>query len=174
MTITSVVTQGGLIVADCILRWIYSLLSIVLTMLKALLEKLILLIDTLIAQIRALLAMLDPVAILNKYILEPIEIFIQALINELMGVFNQYGPGADLCPELYHYLVDPINAYIQSFLAFAVPYKENFLNTYSLLAMFDSLLVYWQDTKYFLQAILPVIDDALYQAAVVEGVDNLL
>lgn len=173
MTITSVVTQGGLIVADCILRWIYTLLSTILTLLKAMLEKLILLIDALIAQIRALIAMLDPVAIINKYIFEPIEALIQALINELMGIFNQYGPGADLCPELYHYIVDPINAYIQSFLAFAIPFKENFLSSYSLLAMFDSLLVYWQDTKYFLQALLPVIDDALYQALVTEGVDNL-
>jgi hypothetical protein len=173
MTLPTVVTEGGLIIVDCVLRWIYGLISQVITLLKALLTMLITMIDAVIAQIRAILAMLDPIALLNTYIIEPIEALIQQLIAQLLGLFNQYGPGADLCPELYHYVVDPINAYIQAFFAAFVPYKEYALNTFSLVALFDSLLVYWQDTKYFLQALLTIMDDAIYQALVVEGTDNL-
>ena len=173
MSTPGVVSGGVIIVADCILRWIYSLISIVLTMLQELIKKLISMINLLIDQIRAIIAMLDPVALLNQYIIEPIEAFIQQLINQLLGLFNKYGPGADLCPELYHYVVDPINAYIQAAFAAFNPLKEYALNTYSLVALFDSLLVYWQDTSTFLQSLIPIIDDALYQAMVVEGIDNL-
>lgn len=167
------VSGGVSVIATCILRWVYEQASALLAIIKGILIAILSLINALIAQIRAFLAMLDPISLIDQF-MDIIDALIQAMIDQFLAMFKQYGPGLDLCPEFYHYIVDPIKGYMSSFTAAFDPIREEFMASYSIVSLFDSYLTYWTDTQTFLTNLLAVVEDALYQALINEGVNAVV
>jgi hypothetical protein len=163
-------TTPTAVIAKCILRWLYEQASAILKALRAFIEMLIALIDAQILALRAAIAAIDPARILQEYVWSVVE----QIIDELRNLLNSGipGPGADLCPEFYQYFSNPAIALLESALAAFLPYKDQFMNLISLTDKFDRLLVYWVATKAQLLAILDVLDDALYNALIVEAAEE--
>lgn len=148
--------------AKCVLTYIYGLGVQLLDKLRALIEKLIQIIDAQILVIRAWLAQYDYVKIFQEKYWNVAKDVVDNFKNSLMGGIP--GPADDLCPEFYHYLVDPMIGMVDAFEAAFLPMADNLFNTLSIIAYFDRLLVYWQGVKATLLAMLDAIDDAWFLA----------
>ena len=154
-------------IAKCILRWLYEQASAVLKALRAFIEKIIAFIDAQILALRAAIAAIDPARLIEEFIWKRVEQLIEQIRNALLSGIP--GPLDDVCPEFYRYIVDPAIALLESSLAAFTPYKDRWLKFISLTDKLDRLLVYWESTKALLLAILDVLDDALYNALLVEA-----
>lgn len=147
-------------ISKCILEYLYGLTDAKLDELRTIIEGAILFIDAQILWLRAQTQALDIMEYVvgSKWIIakEAIDKF-QAL---LANGFN--GPVDDVCPEFYHYIVDPIIGMNAATLAALLPYKDKYGKMMSATAQFDRLLAYWEGAKAFLFAMLDVIDDAIY------------
>jgi len=164
--------SGAQTVAKCVAEWLYQQGSSVLQALRSLLEKAILMIDAQIMWLRAQIAMWDPTKYLEEYIWGTYEALIEKIKNSILGALNGLGPpGADLCPEFYHYITDPLMALLEGSLSAFSIYKDRYFSIISLTSNFDRLLVYWTATKAQLEATLDVLDDALYNALINEAVN---
>jgi len=163
--------SGAQVVAKCIAEWLYEQGSIVLRALRSLIEKAILLIDAQILWLRAQIAQWDPAKYLEEYVWGVYEALINKIKNSLLGLNGLGPPGADLCPEFYHYITDPLMALLEGSLSVFSIYKDRYFNMISLTSNFDRLLVYWTATKAQLEATLDVLDDALYNALINEAVN---
>lgn len=149
--------------ASCVLNFMYSAASALLTMIKNILLALIEFIDAKIAELRAIIAMLDVLKNLNDAVWAITKAIIDQIKNTLLGGIQDIGPAAEICPEFYYYFTDPIIALIDSF-SVAEVQKERASQAASVVAAFDILLVYWESTKATLIEAITVIDDALYVA----------
>ncbi|MDC1299964.1 hypothetical protein N8Z24_00495 [bacterium] len=159
-------------IATCVLTWLYEQASTVLKALRSLLEQGLILIDTEIQRIRALIAQNDAANLLEAYTWGIYEAAIEKIKNGLMSGFQELGPGADICPQFYNYITDPFLALMESSLDTFSIYKDRYFSTISISDEFDRLLVYWTSTKAQITAVLDVLDDALYNALIIEGVNN--
>ena len=156
------------IIARCVLNFVYTLASTVLRMLQALITTLIALIDAKILELRSIIAQLDIWNNLVELAWSIAEAVLNELKNKLLGGVQKLGPPMALCPEFYHYFVDPVIALLESFSVFTI-YKEKFQASISVLNYFNKLLAYWVATKATLVATNVVIEDALYQKLITES-----
>jgi hypothetical protein len=104
---------------------------------------------------------------LEEYVWSIIEAIIQKIKEGIMSAIP--GPAKDLCPEFYHYFVDPAVQLLENSLAVFSIYKDRYLKSISFVEFFNEYLVYWETTKALLAATLDVIDDAVYNALMVEA-----
>ena len=92
-------------IAQCIANWLYEQASAVLQALRALIEQMIIFIDTQILWLRSQLLLTQPYLIAEEAL--------WALINEGIDKIKALlqndlpGPIDDVCPEFYRYIVDP-------------------------------------------------------------------
>lgn len=146
--------------AKCILNYIYSIASELLSKLRAIVEKALFFIDAKILQLRAFLAQYD---LIKKYA-ELVNDQVQAIIDEIKSALLSGVPGPidDTCPEFYAYITDPLIGLIDASLSAFTPYTDQWMSTVSVVHYYDQLIVYWVGIRDFLLAILDVIDDAAY------------
>ena len=153
--------------AKCVIRWMYEQASAILKLLRAFIEQIIAMIDAQVLALRAAIASVDPAMLLQELIWDRVEAIIEEIKNALLS--NLPGPPMNLCPEFYEYFTDPAVALLEASLAAFKPYQDRYLKMVSFKDKLDRLLVYWEDTKALLLALLDVLDDALYQALMVEA-----
>ena len=170
MTVGTAALESANILARCVVNFFYTLAATVLRMLQTLVTTLIVLIDAKILELRAIIAQLDIWNALIDFVWSFLEGILNELKNTLLGAVQKIGPPMALCPEFYNYFVSPVIALIDSF-SFFKTYKEKYQASISVLTYFDKLLQYWEATKATLVACNVVIEDALYQRMVVEGLD---
>lgn len=160
--------EASALIARCILNYLYAIASTILRMLQTLITSLIAIIDAKILELRAIIAQLDIWNNLVEAVWSIMEATLDQIKTLLLGGVQKLGPPVSVCPEFYHYFVDPVIALIESFSVFTI-YKEKFQASVSALAYFDRLLTYWQATKATLVATNVVIEDALYQRLITES-----
>ena len=159
-------------IASCVFLWLYEQSSSILRALRALLEQVLILIDAEIQGIRAKKAQIEAANNIEAYTWGIYEAFIEKIKTGLMSGFQELGPAADACPEFYNYITDSQLALLESSLdAFSI-YKSRYFDMISDADEFDRSLTYWTATKSYISAILDVLDDALYNALIIEGVNN--
>lgn len=159
-------------IASCVFLWLYEQSSSILRALRSQLESVLILIDAQIQAIRATIAQNDAAKLVEAYTWNIYEAFIEKIKNGLMSGFQELGPGADVCPEFYNYITDPQLALLESSLDTFSIYKDRYFSMLSTADEFDRLLTSWTATKAYISAILDVLDDALYNALIIEGVNN--
>lgn len=154
-------------VAKCIARWLYEQASAILQQLKAFILALIDLIDQQILILKAILASMDILSQLEEAAWNQVEAAINAIRDALFNAVP--GPPLDECPEFYMNIMEPaIVAFENSVTALTV-FRERYKNMLSYMDEVEEALLYWEDTKLQLTAILNVLDDALYNALMNEA-----
>lgn len=159
-------------VATCVFLWLYEQSSAILRALRAQLEFLLVLIDTEILRLRAFIAQNDAANLLEAYTWGVYEALIDKLKTSMEAGFRELGPAADACPEFYENITGPNLALLESSLDTFTIYKDRYFSMVSHADELDRLLVFWTATKAQITAILDVLDDALYNALIIEGVNN--
>ena len=146
--------------AKCILNYLYSAVREVLDKLRSIIEKAIFFIDAQILKLRTLLAQYDYL----KKAAEIINDFIQGIIDDIKNALLSGidGPVGDTCPEFYRYLTEPLIGLLDASLSAYTPFTDKYMNLVSIVAWYDRLIVYWEGIKFFMLAMLDVIDDAVY------------
>jgi len=147
-------------ITKCILDHLYSLTEDKLNQLRAIIEAAILLIDAQILWLRSQIQAYD----IMEYVVGSKWLIAKDAIDKFQSMLADGfgGPADDVCPDFYHYLVDPIIGMNQATLSALLPYKDKYGKLASATAQFDRLLAYWEAAKAFLFALLDVIDDAIY------------
>jgi hypothetical protein len=153
-------------VAKCVISALYELGADKLDELRALVESGIAYADAQILVLKSQVAEAD----IMSYVIGKQWDLIQLAIDEFnsklgQGIGAMFGDKYDLCPELYHYLVDPFIGMNKSFQAAFFPYKDKYAKYLSFSYWLNELLEYWELIKSQLIAILDVLDDALYYAS---------
>jgi len=154
-------------VAKCVTQWLYEQASAILKKLRSFIEKIITLIDTLILKLKAEIAAMDVAVNFTEFLWGIYEGFIEKIKNALLSSIE--GPDFDFCPEFYAYITDPAIALLEASLAGLLPYKERYVQAISFSAYLNVVLSYWEGTKAQLSATLDVIDDAIYNALILEA-----
>jgi len=157
----------GRTIARCILRWIYDQIAAVLEALKLILLAAIQFIDAQILWLRALLAQYDVLAIIEEAAWSVFEALVQA-IRDTLTAFPE-GPFADLCPEFYRALVDPLVQLSDINTSALTVWRERYKTMISYVDELDYLISYWDAIKTDLVATVEVIDDAIYLAKIREA-----
>jgi len=165
-------TTEALTLATCMVKWLYAVTSAVLKALRALLEGLLILVDAQILKVEALIAQYEPSRYAEEYTWGIYKALIDKLKTGMMAGFKELGPGAEICPQFYHYITDPQLALLESSLdAFSI-YKDRYFSNVYYLNELNINTEHWELIKAQLSATLDVLDDALYYRLIVEGVDN--
>jgi hypothetical protein len=148
--------------AKCVYTYLYGIGAELLSKLRAIIEKVISLIDAQILLLRAMIAQYDYVKIFQeKYwnvAKDLIENFKQSVLAGIPG------PADDMCPEFYHYLVDPAIGILDAFMSAFNPLADRLFDTFSVIAYFDRLIAYWEGAKATLLSLLDAVDDAWFLA----------
>jgi hypothetical protein len=161
------------VISKCVLSWAYKQTSVYLRIIRDFIEKMILKVDQQILVLRAFIASRDPVLLFEKYTWNKYEEAVDAAKNILLSGITKLGPAQDVCPEFYEYLTSPAIALLEAGFSFSEIYKNRYSSLLSFTAHLNTLLRYWETTKEQLRLTLDIIDDALYNALVVES-DDLL
>lgn len=156
-------------VARCISRFFYDQNSASLKALRAFIEQIIVFVDAQIVAARAAVAAVEPARILEEFVWSKVELAIETQKSNMLS--NLPGPAADICPEFYTYITDPAVALLEGSLAAFLPYKQRYQRFAYATDQFDDLVSYWESAKAQLLAILDVLDDALYNALILESVN---
>ena len=152
----------AVVVAKCVLRWIYSQISAILEALKAILLAIIALIDAYIIWLRAWLAQFD---ILSQ-IEEAAWAIAQALIDQVRNMLTAIpeGPFKELCPEFYRMFSDPALQMFDTAVSGLTIWRERYKNVVSFMDEVDRLISYWDSIKTELTYIVQILDDAIMLA----------
>lgn len=161
-------------VATCIFRFMYEQSSAVLKALRAFIESGIVIVDAKILAIRVEIEANEPALILEKYVWDKQEAYINKIKSNILAGMpgpggGIPGPSPDDCPEFYQYIAQPSIGMLESSLAAFTPYKDRYMKLLSHSSRLDQLLTYWEAIKAQLLAILDVLDDALYNALILEA-----
>lgn len=148
--------------AQCILRYFYSIESAILKALKAFLNTILSYIDAQIAKLRAFLAQYDLIARGEEILWNQFNAIIEALKSALTTVPE--GPGLDQCPEFYEYFITPQVAYLEAVQEGASIYRQRYQGIISYMDELDALIAYWENVKQFIIYGVEVIDDAIVVA----------
>ena len=154
-------------VAACIARFLYEQASAPLKSLKSFIEQQLVFIDAQILLVRAKVAEIEPAKFAAEFGWNTVEAVIEKQKSNLLS--NIPGPAAELCPEFYTYITAPAVFLLEASLAAFLPYKAKYQKFAYASAQLDELLLYWEDTKAQITAIQDVIDDALYNALILEA-----
>jgi hypothetical protein len=145
--------------AECILRYLYSITESILQALKNFINGLIALIDAQIARLRALLAQYDLLSKAEEILWNQVKTIIDAL-KSLLGTVPA-GPGQDQCPEFYEYFIAPAVAYLEGITEGLSIYRQRYQGIISYMDEIDELIAYWENIKTFMGYGIDVIDDAI-------------
>jgi hypothetical protein len=149
-------------IAICVVRWIYEQASAILDALKALLLSVVAMIDAYIAVLRAWLLQWDLLAKGEQWLWDQVKGFLEELISMLDAL--PAGPGAEVCPEFVAYFSDPLAGLLESYLGQLEYLHENVNSDLSFIDELDQAIVYWENTRDDLIAVIDIIDAALYEA----------
>jgi hypothetical protein len=155
------------VLATCILRWIYEQVAAILEMLKAILLALIAYIDTQIAWLRALLAMMDVLSLAEQAAWAVFQALVEEIRNQLTNIPE--GPLKELCPEFYQMFTDPASQLFEMTVAAVTVWRERYKNIVSYMDEVDELLQYWETMKQSLVYTIDVLDDAILAAMMREA-----
>jgi len=148
-------------IAICVSRWLYSLSSEILQLLKAAVLWLIEQIDIEIARLRAILAQYDIVANVHEILWA----LAQAIIDEARSRMSNLVPDEpEYCPEVYEYFSDPFVILFEQSLGNLTLFKEKYADYVTYIDNVDRTIAYWEQIKADLLLVLEVIDDAHYAA----------
>lgn len=154
-------------IAACIARFLYEQASAPLKALKSFIEQQIAYVDAQILILRAEIAAVEPAKFIAEYGWNTVERVIEEQKSNLLSKIA--GPDPSLCPEFFTYITAPAVALLESSLAAFLPYKAKYQKFAYASAQLDELLLYWESTKAQLVAIQDVIDDAIYNALILEA-----
>ncbi len=152
----------NIVIAKCVLRWIYSQIAAILEALKAILLAIIALIDAYIIWLRAWLAQFD---ILSQ-IEEAAWAIAQALIDQVRSMLTAIpeGPLKELCPEFYRMFTDPALQMFDTAVAGLTIWRERYKNVVSFMDEVDRLISYWESIKAELTFTVQILEDAILLA----------
>ena len=156
-------------IATCIARFLYEQHSTPLKILKAFIEQQLVFIDAQILILRVKIAEVEPAKLLQNIVWGTVEQAIERQKSTMLAGIP--GPQPDICPEFYTYITAPAVALLESSLAAFLPYKAKYQKFAYASYHFNELITYWEYTKAQLLAIMDVIDDALYNAIILESVN---
>jgi hypothetical protein len=156
-------------VAECIIRYLFSLASSVLRALKALLEQILNFISIQIAILTAMLAQLDLLAKGEEILWN----LVQAVIEKLKSYLNLLpaGPNPVLCPEFYINLTDPIKGLLDGSLEGLSVYRERYKGFLSFMDEVDFVLSHWTSVEQFLRTSIEICDEAILYVGEQEAIE---
>jgi len=160
--IEAITTENGVLIAKCVVRWIYDQVAELLKILKEKLLQAIAFIDRQIDALRMILSQADILARFEEFLWNGFQEIIQQIKDALLSGIP--GPEESLCPEFWEFIMAPLNLILYNYTDIFSVYRERWKSLLSFMDEVDYFISYWESTKSYLLAMVDVLDDATYAA----------